>query len=86
MVKYVKISDGFAINIKEAWIGYVQENPEIEVITRFLFSVKKTIKEDTKYFFNFGDKKQSLTITSDSKEEALKEWERVLNIINEYKG
>jgi hypothetical protein len=86
MVKYVKISDGFAINIKEAWIDNVQEKPEIEVITRFFFSAKKTIKEDTKYFFNFGDKKQSLTITSNSKEEALKEWEIIFNIINEYKG
>jgi hypothetical protein len=84
MVKYIKVQNGFAINKKEAWIGHVQEEPEIEIIRNFLFSAKKIIKEDTKYFFDFGDKKQTLTITCSSKEEALKEWEKVFNIINEH--
>jgi hypothetical protein len=84
MAKYIKVQNGIAINRKEAWIGQVQEEPKIEIIQGFLFFAKRTIKEDAKYFFEFGDKKQILTATCSSKEEALKEWEKVLNIINEH--
>jgi hypothetical protein len=80
MKKYIKTSDGFAININEAWIAHVKEEPEIEV-TRGFFSSKERIVK-TKYSFDFGDNRQHLEITCDTKEEALKEWERVFSLIN----
>ena len=78
MSKYIKILDGFAINRKTAWIGHVQK----ERTEGFLWFTVKTKKNDS-YFFEFGDKKQSFTNTYDTEEEALKEWEEVLLLINE---
>jgi len=84
MAKYIKVQNcaGFAINKKEAWIGHVQEKPEIEIMQGFLWTTR-IIKEDAKYFFEFGDAKQEFTTTYDTKEEALKDWEILLNLINE---
>jgi len=83
MVKYIKVQDGLAINKKEAWIGQVQEKPEIEIIEGFLWTTR-IIKEDAKYFFEFGDAKQEFITTCDTKEKALENWEKLLNIINEH--
>ncbi len=81
-MKYIKISDGFAVDKKTAWIGWVQEEPAYEKTEGFLW-LRVTIKEDTKFFFEFGDKKHTFTIACDTKEQALKEWERVLKLIND---
>jgi len=82
MNKYIKVKDGFAISRKTAWIGYIEEEPEYEITQRFLWTIR-IIKENPKYFFKFGDAKQEFTTTCDTKEEALEEWEILLNLINE---
>jgi hypothetical protein len=82
MSKYIKVLDGFAINRKTAWIGHIQEEPACEKTEGFLW-LRVTIKENTKYFFDFGDDKQDFRTTCDTGEEALKEWERVFSLINE---
>ena len=83
MSKYIKILDGFAVNRKTAWIGHVQKEPAYERIGGFLWFTVTTKKNDS-YFFEFGDKKQLFTNTCDTEEEALKEWEEVLLLINKY--
>lgn len=80
-MKYIKIHDGFAVDKKTAWIGSVTKE---ELTFRSLsWRLRVTIKENVKFFFKFGDKKETVTITCDTKEQALKEWDRVLKLIND---
>ena len=82
MSKYIKVRNGFAVNRKTAWIGHIQEEPAYERTEGFLW-LRVTIKKNAKYFFYFGDNKQEFKKTCDTKEEALKEWEKVFSLINE---
>ena len=81
-MKYIKVCDGFAIDTKTAWISHIQEKPEYTKTQGFLW-LRITIQESAKFFFEFGDKKQDLTISCDTKEEAIEEWEKVLKLIND---
>ena len=82
MSKYIKVHNGFAVNRKTAWIGHIREEPAYERTEGFLW-LRVTIKENAKYFFDFGDDKQNLKTTCNTKEKALKEWEKVFSLINE---
>ena len=73
-MKYIKIHDGFAINSKTAWIGYVQQRRKRN---GSLWS------EDVEFFFCFGDERESFTLICDTREEALKAWEEALKLIND---
>lgn len=81
-MKYIKIWDGFVIDKKTAWIGHIEEEPDCEETKGFLWP-RIIVKENPKFFFKIGDNKQSFTATCNTKEEALKEWERVLKLIND---
>lgn len=81
-MKYIKILEGIAINKKTAWIGHIEEKPECEEIQGFLWT-RIFIKENAKFFFKFGDKRQSFTTTCEAKEKVIEEWERVLKLIND---
>jgi len=83
MTKYIKVMDGFAISRKTAWIGHIEEEPEYEIQQWLFLWTRAIIKENAKYFFSFGDAKQEFTTTCNTKEEALEEWEKLLNLINE---